>query len=103
MRALLPLMKGEPMQPSREPVPLCGMDGSRMPLTASAPATSDPMEIALYPDQQECFGKVVAAYNRCPRGGRALVVAPTSWGKTILFATLIRWWFGRSEMPVIVI
>ena len=48
------------------------------------------MAIELYPDQQEALDAVLALYKEQPQGGKALVVAPTAWGKTIFFSSLAR-------------
>lgn len=48
------------------------------------------MSITLHPDQQEALDAVLAAYHTQPVGGKALVIAPTGWGKTIFFSTLAR-------------
>jgi superfamily II DNA or RNA helicase len=48
-----------------------------------------PMSIELFPDQREALDKVLARYKEMAVGGRALVVAPTAWGKTIFFSALI--------------
>jgi superfamily II DNA or RNA helicase len=45
--------------------------------------------IELFPDQQEALDAVLAVYHKQPIGGKALVVAPTAWGKTIWFSALI--------------
>jgi superfamily II DNA or RNA helicase len=45
--------------------------------------------IELFPDQQEALDKVLAAFHKQPVSGKALVVAPTAWGKTIFFSALI--------------
>jgi len=45
--------------------------------------------IELFPDQQEALDRVLEHYKEMPVGGRALVVAPTGWGKTILFSSVI--------------
>src|SRR5712672_1156793 len=46
--------------------------------------------IELFPDQQEALDRVVKRYQECPVGGRALVVAPTAWGKTVFFSFFIQ-------------
>lgn len=59
------------------------------------------MAIELFPDQQEALDKVLERYQECPVGGRALVVAPTAWGKTILFSSVIH--ALKNNKPVLVI
>lgn len=44
--------------------------------------------ITLRPYQETCIERVLAAYERQPRGGKALVVLPTGGGKTIVFASI---------------
>ncbi len=46
--------------------------------------------ITLRPYQHTCVERVVAAYVRQPRGGKALVVVPTGGGKTLVFAEIAR-------------
>lgn len=46
--------------------------------------------ITLFPDQEEALARVLEVYHKQPIGGRALVVAPTAWGKTIFFSFLAR-------------
>jgi superfamily II DNA or RNA helicase len=57
--------------------------------------------IELFPDQQEALDKVLERYKSCPVGGRALVVAPTAWGKTIFFSSLIH--TLKSNKPILII
>jgi superfamily II DNA or RNA helicase len=57
--------------------------------------------IELFPDQQEALNKVLERYKEMPIGGRALVVAPTAWGKTIFFSSLIH--TLKSDKPVLII
>lgn len=46
--------------------------------------------IELYPDQKEALAGVLNKYHVQPVGGRALVVAPTGWGKTTWFSSLAK-------------
>jgi superfamily II DNA or RNA helicase len=46
------------------------------------------MTITLFPDQQEALDRTLAEYKAQPVGGKALVVAPTAWGKTVFFSFL---------------
>jgi superfamily II DNA or RNA helicase len=46
--------------------------------------------ITLFPDQQQALDAVLREYRAMPIGGKALVVAPTAWGKTIFFSFLAR-------------
>jgi superfamily II DNA or RNA helicase len=55
----------------------------------------------LRPHQQIAFAAVQQAYEQGKR--RALVVAPTGWGKTVLFAHLIAWDQVRHQQPVLVL
>src|SRR5215831_1614685 len=55
----------------------------------------------LRPHQQTAFSAVQQAYEQGKR--RALVVAPTGWGKTVLFAHVIAWEQGRQQQPVLVL
>ncbi len=48
------------------------------------------MPITLFPDQQEALDRALDVYRDCPVGGKALVVAPTAWGKTIFFNSFIQ-------------
>ena len=57
--------------------------------------------IELFPDQQEALEKVLDRYKAHPVGGRALVVAPTAWGKTIFFSALIH--AIKLDKPVLII
>lgn len=57
--------------------------------------------IELFPDQQEALDRVLERYKLVPVGGRALVVAPTAWGKTIFFSALIH--ALKSDKPVLII
>lgn len=57
--------------------------------------------IELFPDQQEALDRVLERYKEMPVGGRALVVAPTAWGKTIFFSALIH--TLESDKPVLII
>lgn len=57
--------------------------------------------IELFPDQQEALDRVIERYKEMPVGGRALVVAPTAWGKTIFFSSLIH--TLKSDKPVLII
>lgn len=57
--------------------------------------------IELFPDQQEALDKVMQRYKEMPVGGRALVVAPTAWGKTIFFSALIH--ALKLDKPVLII
>jgi superfamily II DNA or RNA helicase len=57
--------------------------------------------IELFPDQQEALDKVLGRYKETPIGGRALVVAPTGWGKTILFSSVIH--ALKKDKPILVI
>jgi superfamily II DNA or RNA helicase len=60
--------------------------------------------IELFPDQQEALDKVLERYKGCPIGGRALVVAPTAWGKTVFFSALINALdFVKKGIPVLII
>src|SRR5258708_7852146 len=49
-----------------------------------------PSLLQLRPYQQECIERVLAAFQRHPRGGKALVVIPTGGGKTIVFTEIAR-------------
>jgi superfamily II DNA or RNA helicase len=55
----------------------------------------------LRPHQQTAFAAVQQAYEWGKR--RALVVAPTGWGKTVLFAHVIAWEQARQQQPVLVL
>jgi superfamily II DNA or RNA helicase len=44
--------------------------------------------IELYEDQKQALHAILQAYHAQPQGGRALVVAPCGFGKTILFSSL---------------
>jgi superfamily II DNA or RNA helicase len=44
--------------------------------------------VELYEDQKQALNAVLAVYKEQPQGGRALVVAPCGFGKTILFSSL---------------
>jgi superfamily II DNA or RNA helicase len=57
------------------------------------------MELRLH--QQTAFEAVQQAYEQGK--GRALVVAPTGWGKTVLFAHVIAWDQARHQQPVLVL
>ncbi len=46
--------------------------------------------ITLRPYQQTCVERVLDAYQRRPKGGRALLVLPTGGGKTLVFAEIAR-------------
>jgi superfamily II DNA or RNA helicase len=46
--------------------------------------------IELYEDQKEALDAVLTVYKEQPQGGRAQVVAPTGWGKTIFFSFLAK-------------
>ncbi len=46
--------------------------------------------ITLRPYQQTCVERVLDAYQRTPKGGRALLVLPTGGGKTLVFAEIAR-------------
>jgi superfamily II DNA or RNA helicase len=56
--------------------------------------------IELYPDQQEALDAVLRVYHTQPQGGKALVVACTGWGKTILFSSLARELKGKTILIV---
>src|SRR5215467_11989422 len=55
----------------------------------------------LRPHQQIAFVAVQQAYEQGKR--RALVVAPTGWGKTVLFAHVIAWDQAHQQQPVLVL
>lgn len=57
--------------------------------------------IELFPDQQEALDRVLERYKEMPVGGRALVVAPTAWGKTIFFSALVH--AIKLNRPVLII
>lgn len=57
--------------------------------------------IELFPDQQEALDRVLERYKEMPIGGRALVVAPTAWGKTIFFSSLIH--TLKLDKPILII
>jgi superfamily II DNA or RNA helicase len=46
--------------------------------------------ITLRPYQIDCVEQVVSAYQRYPKGGKALIVLPTGGGKTIVFTEIAR-------------
>src|SRR5450755_280213 len=46
--------------------------------------------ITLRPYQETCVERVLDAYQRTPKGGRALLVLPTGGGKTLVFAETAR-------------
>src|SRR5689334_2862708 len=46
--------------------------------------------ITLRPYQETSVNKVLDAYQRTPKGGKALLVIPTGGGKTIIFSVLIQ-------------
>ncbi|MBO0783788.1 MAG: DEAD/DEAH box helicase, partial [Ktedonobacteraceae bacterium] len=48
------------------------------------------MTLALRPYQETSTQKVLAAYQRQPRGGKALLVLPTGGGKTLVFTEVAR-------------
>ena len=58
-------------------------------MLALAPDSSLPL-ITLRPYQETCVERVLEAYQRAPKGGRALLVLPTGGGKTLVFAETSR-------------
>lgn len=54
----------------------------------------------LYPDQQEALDAILQVYRKQPQSGRALVVAPCGFGKTILFSSLAGVLKGKNILIV---
>lgn len=59
-------------------------------------------DITLFPDQYEALARVVGAYETCPIGGKALIVAATGWGKTIFFSALIHTLKDICKKPILI-